>query len=405
MGVSTCQVNARGTAAKVQAEPTLETLSHLYLPPEDLECLGLVPGRLRLRRAWPRGTHRLGLEYTAPAGRTVVGQWLADAGRLERVARATARTHPARPAPVTLVREAGVLLQGGGADRRLPGLAALLARPGATLIVHRPERRAVVRLVAGTHTCYAKVVRPERVAALAATGRAVRDPEGEAFATPRLLATYPALGVLLWTALPGVSLYALLDSERLVPAAFAAGRALRALHTISPPPATTAHGPRAEIDTLRQWLVWVKRWTPWLAGALVTAAPPVFETLTAGKSPPVLLHRDFYDKQVFVDTADRVGLLDFDTLAVGEAALDLANVLVHLELRSLQGRCSPERAAVAAAALLDGYRPEREVWARIPPYADATRLRLACVYAFRPPQASLVPALLARLGHSVMGTF
>ncbi len=51
----------------------------------------------------------------------------------------------------------------------------------------------------------------------------------------------------------------------------------------------------------------------------------------------MLLHRDFFDKQVVVDADGRPGLLDFDTLAAGEAAVDVANMLVHLELRRCSG--------------------------------------------------------------------
>ena len=95
--------------------------------------------------------------------------------------------------------------------------------------------------------------------------------------------------------------------------------------------------------------------------------------------------------------------MDFDTLAVGEAALDLANALVHLELRALQGHCLPHLAETAAKALLEGYRPDRQVRRRLQAYADASRLRLVCVYALRPRQEP-VSALLDRLGQPVIGT-
>ncbi|WP_396134697.1 phosphotransferase [Cellulomonas sp. ATA003] len=49
------------------------------------------------------------------------------------------------------------------------------------------------------------------------------------------------------------------------------------------------------------------------------------------------VHRDLHDKQLLVDGSGGIGLLDFDLAAAGEAALDLANLLVHLELRVHQG--------------------------------------------------------------------
>ena len=112
-----------------------------------IERLAVVPGpggELWLRRAWPRAAGHMLLEYALPRGGIVAGQWMDDAVALRRVAGETARTCPqARP---VLLEGHGVLLQPGGGDRKLAGLWALLARSGATLVSHRPERRAVVRL-------------------------------------------------------------------------------------------------------------------------------------------------------------------------------------------------------------------------------------------------------------------
>lgn len=365
----------------------------------------LPPGPLKLRRAWPRSGARLGLEYTTSEGRTVAGQWFNDAGRLERVARTTARRSPAPSAVVAGSNGARVLLQVRGADRRLAGLAALVAQPGAELLVHRPERRAVVRLggpatplvhqpVSAGGVRYAKVVRPERVRELVALTQAVRRAGRGAFEIPRVLEVDVELGVIVSSALDGASLYQLLNTAELVPAARAAGAALRALHTADPPLNISPHSAADEIAMLQRWFERLSAFRAELAAVVCAKAAPVFEVLAAGGSPPVLLHRDFYDKQVFFGAGGRVGLLDFDTLAVGEAALDVANALVHLELRVVQGRCSPERAIAAAAALLEGYRAGPEVWRRLDAYANATRLRLACVYAFRPWAESVAFALL-----------
>ena len=154
---------------------------------------------------------------------------------------------------------------------------------------------------------------------------------------------------------------------------------------------------------LQRWLQRLEAFVPHLGSPFRTVAAGVFERLAASPSPHVLLHRDFYDKQVFADGGGRVGLLDFDTLAVGEAALDVANALVHFELRALQERCPPEQAAAAGFALLEGYQPVAQVCLRIGAYADAARLRLACVYAFRPQEVSVVFALLTRVGQPVVG--
>jgi aminoglycoside phosphotransferase (APT) family kinase protein len=115
----------------------------------------------------------------------------------------------------------------------------------------------------------------------------------------------------------------------------------------------------------------------------------------------VLLHRDYYDKQIFIEEDGRTGLLDFDLLATGEAALDVANALVHFELRALQGRYSTTDGARAKAAFIAAYRPTPVVAQRLQAYADATRLRLACVYSCRPAGLAHVSALLASIGQVV----
>jgi aminoglycoside phosphotransferase (APT) family kinase protein len=420
------------------AESILDALAILELPTSDLERLGLPSGALELRRARPRSSHRLGLEYAASDGQTVAGQWLGDVRRFERVAQATAHASTAPTTLVVDVEGTRVLLQAKGADRRLPGLAPLLAQPGAVLLVHRPERRAVVRLeplagraVGGLDRTdglrYAKVVRPERTQALVAAARTARDLARGAFAVPDLLEVDVGLGVTVWSALPGVSFNELLQSswgldrawarreassalrrpalssEQLIPAARAAGCALRALHAAPPPADIRVHSGSDEIEMLQRWLQRLEPFVPRLGGPFRTVAAGVFEGLDASPAPHVLLHRDFYDKQILVDKNGRIGLLDFDTLAVGEAALDVANALVHLELRVLQKRCPPEEAAAVGLALLEGYQPAAQVCRRIGAYADATRLRLACIYGFRPRKAPVAFALLTRVGQPVVG--
>lgn len=69
-------------------------------------------------------------------------------------------------------------------------------------------------------------------------------------------------------------------------------------------------------------------------------------------------------------------------------------------LRAIQGLCTAERAQQAIAAFLQGYAPSPAVLSRVDAYADATRLRLACLYAFRPRWCDGVPAmLLDRIGN------
>ncbi len=90
-------------------------------------------------------------------------------------------------------------------------------------------------------------------------------------------------------------------------------------------------------------------------------------------------------------------------LACGEAALDLANALVHFDLRAQQGRRTAEQAEAAKAALIDGYQPDIATCQRIAVYDAAVRLRLLCVYTFRPQWRTTVAPLLDR-GGVLIGT-
>lgn len=375
-------------------------LTKLELSTCEANGLDLLSGSLKLRRAWPRAEDRLGLEYITSDGRLVPGQWFKCREQLEQVAHSTAKK---AERPVAMVKSTGtpLLLHGHGADRRLPGLASLLSEPEAQLLVHQPERRAVVRLNPRGQRRYAKLVRPEKAASVIAKGEAMQKLSSVKFKTPQLLEADLKMGLTVWSPLSGTSLYDLSSRNQLVAAAKAAGRALRSLHAAIPPAEVDIHRAEDEIGVLEGWLKRLKPFDPDLYRQVKAATPPVYEALHDAPASEVLLHRDFYDKQIFIDAEEQIGLLDFDTLAIGEAALDLANALVHFELRMLQGKYAPDVAAEAKAAWLDGYQPEAQVRRRLLAYADAARLRLACVYTFRPHGPTLGPKLLAKVGQAL----
>jgi aminoglycoside phosphotransferase (APT) family kinase protein len=218
------------------------------------------------------------------------------------------------------------------------------------------------------------------------------------FDVPKVLDLDEPAGVVTWSRLEGDCLHDLLaDDERLVEAARAAGRALRGLHGCEPAPDASVHDAGAEIAMLAGQLDRLRALEPSVFSRLGDMPGRVFETLAQGSCGAVPLHRDFHDKQVFVDAAGRPGILDFDTMAMGEPALDVANMLVHLELRALQKRCSPDAAGHAAEAFLGAYGPDAAVRQRLAAYEAATRLRLACLYTWRPAWRHLGPALLSSI--------
>ena len=391
----------RRRSRTARASP-LDEFARLSLPAQDIERLGLPFAPLELRRAWPRSPGHVLLEYQAGA-QVVAAQWLANPAIREQVARATER---ACTAPSVVLAETSgkrVVVQARGADRRLRGLAQLLMRPGASLVGHRAERRAVVRLEEASGVRYAKVVRLERVPGIVEAGRAAEQLAGAGFAAPELLEVDVAAGVVIWSEVLGTTLYDLAGSDRLVAGARAAGIALQALHGFAPATSAGRHTAAEEARWLGVWLDRLAFFAPEVGTTARRLAHGATAALLQAATAPVLLHRDFFDKQIVVDEDGCVGFLDFDTLATGEAALDVANMLAHLELRALQGRASADRAETAAAAFVEGYGPSPDVMRRCPAYVDATRLRLACLYAFRPASAHVVPALLSLVGQPPPG--
>lgn len=376
------------------AVAALAGLLGLPIEPATAARLGCAAGPAHLARAWPRRDGSLAFELRDAAGAVLAGQWRADGDELCRVARQTAAGGPGGSA---VVSEGGqALLLQACCDRRLPGLAVALDHPGAVLVGHRAEQRAVVRAGA----MHIKVIRPPRAASAAAAARqaaVLAHGAGGPFAVALPATVDLAAGLLHMPSLPGASLAQRMARGGLRAAARAAGAAMAELHAADPPVAASPHGAAQETAVLERWLALLAPHAPALAERARAQAASVAGALLDVANPPVApLHRDLHDGQILVDDAGAVGLLDLDTLAAGEPALDVANLLVHLELAVLEGRCSPDRAAAAGAAFLDGYGDPPPL-DRLAAYADAARLRLACVHAFRPTPGGLLDALLARL--------
>ena len=347
----------------------------------------------------PRSADHLGVELRNADGGLVAGQWFRDTGEALAVS-----AHTSRAAPASGVRllPGGLLLQPGGADRKLPAVHRLAAAAGATVVAHRPEKRAVLRLAPSTgETTYVKVVRPRR---LEQTVTRAQVAAGCA-ATPRIRSVDPELGAVTFAELPGRTLHDLLADPtttdgRIEKVGYAVGEAVRRLHTTAAGADLPAHDAAAELAVTRRWvdLATDHHLLEDRADAVDQLLASAAADLTGAAGPAVLLHRDLHDKQLLIEDAT-VGMLDFDLAARGDPALDLANLLTHLELRARQGRCSLERAQRCTTAVHDGYGPVPEDWRRrIAGYQLTTRVRLACVYAFRPAHAQAAAQLVPATG-------
>lgn len=355
----------------------------------------LLDTGLSLTKAIPRGQDHLLVELAGPSG-PVAGQWFADPDRAHHV---YTRTRSQAGDHVRLY-DRHLLLQPEGADRRLPALAAVLATPGTALVAHRPEQRGVVRQTdPSAATRYLKIVRPKRLERTVA-GLRLRAPGVH---TPDLLDVDRERAVVTMSHLPGRMLFDLLaDPEvpeaRLRQAAHRVGGTLARLHR-TPAEQLAGHDARAELAVVDHWAAMAT--AHGLTGPEPHAAAlrhRAAEHLAGPAEPAGLIHRDLHDKQILVGP-EQTGILDFDLAARGEPALDLANLLVHLQLRAHQEHCSGTRARAVAHAVLDGYGPmPRQRRVRIAGYAATTAARLAHVYAFRPASAAAAAALAAHPG-------
>ena len=321
---------------------------------------------LRLRRSWPRDEEHLLLEAVGSQG-TVAGQWFAEAVRAARVADQTPGAN----------RVGQVVLQPAGADRRLRFLRNYAGLPTAVLVAHRPERRAVVRLGTEPRTRYTKLVRRDRVPALADAARVAATLP---VPTPRVLAVDEPHGSVTTAALAGVALHELLGTPAAVDACIAAGVALARIHAAPVPVGLSRHGLAEERAVRDHWRGLAARYGLALPGVPTDLEVPAE---AADAAAPTLIHRDFHDKQVVIGPDGRAGVLDFDLMAVGDPMLDLGNLLAHLYLRAAQGLIlQPGRVRVA---VLQGYQPTSAQLRRLPTYERLAADRLAAVYAFRPP--------------------
>ena len=322
---------------------------------------------LRLRRSWPRAADHLLLDLDDPVtGQQVAGQWFADPAVAATVAAATDGA-----------RSCGrVVVQPHGSDRKLTALAPLLRRPGARLVAHRPERRAVVALDDGAR--FAKVVPARRLGRLRHTSRRVADLP---IRTPALV---PDDGPYLTSAaLPGTPLSELLAGPRCEEALYAVGGAVARLHRTAPPAGSSVHGPGDELAVTEGWEQWARSYG-------IPLSPPVDTPPPGAPTSLRLIHRDLHDGQFLLGvgaagrfTDEGVGLLDFDLMAAGDPALDLANLVEHLLLRGRQGVLADPDSAVQA--LLTGYRPDEDTSSRVTSYRALSARRVAVVYAFRAP--------------------
>ena len=390
-------------------DPTVDRLRRALDPREMGQRLATVFGAVRsLRplRLYPDWRGGYVILYAVDRGEgedMILGRMAAEDAEQEAAAlRATLARKPVpgdAARPVLALADPGLVLQPLGVDPRLPGIG-MVRRPGRfvdrlraqgatqpaveggrfTLLSHRLGRRCTLRFhLSGTEgrSLIVKLFRrPDRARRAFATLAALRAQGFAAGAVrvPAPLALLEEVAILVMEDVPGVPLLEV-PADRRAAIAGASGAALARLHAASAPEAGS-HGPAEEFATLERWCDLAASLRPDMAAAIATSLAAVRAGLS-GLEPParqVLLHRDLHERQILSSGA-ALSLLDFDTLALGEPALDLGNLLAHLALAG-----EPCQGGLAAAFLAGYGGGDRLAAPRLEVWTMAALLRLACLH-------------------------
>jgi len=306
-----------------------------------------------------------------------------------------ARVWPGDPAPLEahrdgrvsgghLLADGTVRLMAPNDDAKLPALDALARR--GRVISHRPGKRAVVRL----ESTFAKAVRHGRGGSVADAHERAATVLSRGFVVPELAAR--SADAVELTAIPGRTLHEVgADPATSREAWRSAWRAWRAawVETLrtGENDRFALHAASDEARILREW---ADRATEHIGTTGRWSLRDVADRLVRGlerapTSPARFAHRDLHDKQLLWDDERGIGIIDLDTCARADPALDLGNLQAHAELAVAQGRWTAERGdiaaeEIAAAASELGVRERAvDVWRR------AARFRVACVHLLRPP--------------------
>ncbi len=269
-----------------------------------------------------------------------------------------------------------------------PGSGAGERPVTSELLNHRPGKRCILRLQQNDtgRSVVVRCLRPgegrmtndlETLDALRQAG--LRPGNPRRVQVPRPLGGNPALAAVAIEEIPACNLQEAVEWDEAHKARIAA-TALAEFHALDLRP-TRRYGVNEELTLLDRWVQLVTRLRPELRPAVTTAWEAVQAKLMALSPPlPALIHRDFYPKQVLYD-GSQITLLDFDTISLGDPALDLGNHLAHQQMSAIH----PADSDQASTIFLETYAEARPLpdAKRIAAWRDAASLRLVCLYAAR----------------------
>jgi hypothetical protein len=384
-------------ASTTAAQPLL-SLRALSLRVERIHFPGTKPVQLHLRALAASGQSQ-----------TLIAEWVGDAAADLAVTETARLAKPRRGqlasgATVVADAENGLVLRRPGFDAKLPGLrllhdaafaqdrlAALGCDPAAsvTLVAHRLGKRAVLRISGQDGTRYARL-RP----VTSTSGQVALDQHRALWSAmqgttelviPRPLTFEPDLGLALFDAVPGTPpLFQGFDGFRATQGVLSAIAALQRFAVDAP-----AHDRAGEIVILTSWAQRVADVFPDLAAQL--RAPIDRLRHDMAELPPIAplpCHRDLHEGQILLHQG-KTAVLDFDTLCLGDPALDVGNLQAHMILAALRDGLSRQ---AFVTALDNGSR--HLSLRRIAVWRRAALLRLALIYAFTAEPRAVIQGLI-----------
>lgn len=289
---------------------------------------------------------------------------------------------------------------------------------------YKPRRRAVLgyRLngrsphtnLPTEHEIFGKVFRDERGQRLFALQDALWHNGFGPHTTdnihvPRVLAYIPKMRMLVQEKAPGRTLNELVDTTHLNPFMPASAEGLAKLHNSHLPTLLAKQGTFAlkpytladELAALQPYeatVVAERPFTRAIMSQLRQQLEQWAETLVEPETA-VAIHRDFYYSQLLFDGL-RLTLIDFDLLALGDPAIDVANFVAHMHFMGLDHLGDFDALTEDAELFKESYSwhvPVNEpFWERVAFYEAATYFRLLNVIAPRPGLAHLFDDMLAR---------
>ncbi len=270
----------------------------------------------------------------------------------------------------------------------------------ASLAGYRPGMRCQIRYTdrASARVVFGKSAFEREPGASFRSQRKASEALAEAGAgifAPAPLAYLEDLSLTLVEGVPGESLYEKIRRSAPVDAEVRRSAELLArLHGSHTEGITREFPTHKELTVIDAWAELTAALKPDRAGRALRASAWMHRSVPEGTHAPVVIHRDFYDRQVMFSD-QRTALLDVDTLARGDAELDVGNFLAHLKLRDAQGRGQGEDSVGSLRrTFLNAYdgslREDRLRW-----YEAGTLFRLAFVYTARPRWEHLFDVLCA----------